>query len=126
MRTGGGQHGDPDTSQRWIDPSNFERPRKFLADRFPELQNAPLLETRACHYELTVTRNFIIDRHPNMTNVWIVGGGAAEGFKFGPVIGEYIAKRVLGDEGDPALAAQFKISEKEFEEVTTSKSSSGP
>ena len=64
---------------------------------------APLLETRACHYEMSASGNFIIDRYPGFANVWVAGGGTAEGFKFGPVVGEYIAKRVLGIEDDPAL-----------------------
>jgi glycine/D-amino acid oxidase-like deaminating enzyme len=118
VRTGGGPHSDPDISQRWIDPRNFDRPRAFLIERFPLLANAPLLETRACHYELTVNRNFMIDRHPEMTNVWIAGGGAAEGFKFGPVVGEYVASRVLGRADDPELAKQFAIPKEQFEEST--------
>ena len=61
---------------------------------------APLLETRACHYEMSASGNFIIDRFPGFSNVWVAGGGTAEGFKFGPVTGEYIAKRVLGIEDD--------------------------
>ena len=117
VRTGGGPHSDPDGSQRWIDPVNFTRPRAFLIDRFPLLIDAPLLETRACHYELTVTRNFYIDRHPEWENVWIAGGGSAEAFKFGPMLGDYIAKRVMGDGGDPAIAAGFRIPKEEFEET---------
>jgi glycine/D-amino acid oxidase-like deaminating enzyme len=116
VRVGGGTQTDPDTSQRWIDPSNFSRPRQFLIDRFPLLIDAPLLETRSCHYELSVTRNFIIDTHPEWSNVWIAGGGSAEGFKFGPVVGDYTAKRVMGIEGDPAIAKAFKIPKEEFEE----------
>jgi glycine/D-amino acid oxidase-like deaminating enzyme len=81
------------------------------------MKDAPLLETRACHYELSSSRNFIVDRHPAMRNVWIAGGGNAEGFKFGPVLGEYIAKRVLGDDGDAAIARQFRIPDSEFDPV---------
>ena len=116
IRVGGQQQTDPDTSQRWIDPSSFTRPRQFLIDRFPLLIDAPLLETRSCHYELTVTRNFYIDTHPEWPNVWIAGGGSAEGFKFGPMVGEYVAKRVTGIEGDPAVAKGFRIPAEEFEE----------
>ena len=116
VRVGGGTQTDPDTSQRWIDPSNFGRPRQFLIDRFPLLIDAPLLETRSCHYELSVTRNFYIDNHPEWSNVWIAGGGSAEGFKFGPVVGDYTAKRVMGIEGDPAIAKAFRIPKEEFEE----------
>jgi sarcosine oxidase len=106
---------DPDLSVRWVDPDRVQRSRQFVADHFPDLKDAPLNETRACHYESTSSRNFIIDRHPDLRNVWIAGGGNAEGFKSGPVIGEYVAKRVLGDEGDPAIAKQFLIPKDEFD-----------
>lgn len=105
---------DPDVSVRWVEPERLVRPRQFVADRFPALKDAPIVQTWACHYESTSSRNFVIDRHPNLRNVWLAAGGNAEGFKMGPVIGEYVARRVLGDEGDPAIAAQFRIPENEF------------
>lgn len=109
---------DPDFSVRWVEPERLERPKQFVADRFPALTDAPILQTWACHYESTSSRNFIIDRHPNLRNVWIAGGGNAEAFKMGPVIGEYVAKRVLGDEGDPVIAKQFLIPEAEYSPAT--------
>jgi glycine/D-amino acid oxidase-like deaminating enzyme len=39
----------------------------------------------------------------------VAGGGSAEGFKFGPVVGEYIARRVLGIEDDATLAKAFAL-----------------
>lgn len=105
---------DPDLSDRTLEPSSFERPRQFLAQRFPLLKDAPIVQTHACHYESSVSRNFIVDRHPDLGNVWIAGGGNAEGFKMGPVIGEYIAKRVLGLETDPELDEQFRLSPDTF------------
>lgn len=116
VRTGGAPGADPDTTQRTVPPEDHRRPRAFLAEHFPLLRDAPILETRACHYELSVTRNFIIDRHPAWENVWIAGGGSAEAFKFGPVSGEYVARRVLDRDGDPQLAETFRIPEDEFEE----------
>ena len=117
VRVGGSSQQDPDTSERWIDPSNFPRARRFLAERFRELADAPISETRSCHYESSASRNFIIDQHPDLSNVWIAGGGSAEGFKFGPVVGEYVAKRVLGDEGDAAVAKGFRIVQEEPKKV---------
>jgi glycine/D-amino acid oxidase-like deaminating enzyme len=105
---------DPDLSVRWVEPERLVRTKQFVAERFPALKEAPIVQTWACHYESSSSRNFIIDPHPNLRNVWIAGGGNAEGFKMGPVIGEYVAKRVLGDEGDPAIANQFRIPENEF------------
>jgi sarcosine oxidase len=106
---------DPDTSDRWADAPHIEGPRRFVTHRFPLLKDAPILQTHSCHYELSSSRNFIVDHHPKMSNVLIAGGGNAEGFKFGPVIGEYIAQRALGDVGDPAVAKAFKIPEHDFE-----------
>ncbi len=104
---------DPDTSDRWADQSRIDGSRRFVAHRFPLLKDAPVAQTHACHYESTSNGNFIIDKHPQWGNVWIAAGGNAEGFKFGPKIGEYVAARVLGAK-DP-FDATFKIPEKEFE-----------
>jgi sarcosine oxidase len=64
--------------------------------RFPALSDAPLLESRVCQYENSTDHNFILDRHPEADNVWIVGGGSGHGFKHGPVMGEMLADAVLG------------------------------
>ncbi len=116
VRTGGRPPQDPDLSDRWIAEEFHARPREILQRYFPDLAEAPISETRACHYESSVSRNFIIDTHPELDNVWIAGGGSAEAFKQGPVLGEYIAKRVLGLETDPALVEEFRLPEEEFDE----------
>ena len=109
VRLRGSAPTDPDTSDRAFDRSQDTLARSFLAERFPQMATAPLLETRACHYDMSASGNFIIDRYPGFSNVWVAGGGSAEGFKFGPVLGEYIAKRVLGIEEDPVLAKAFSL-----------------
>ena len=70
--------------------------RAYLRMRFPALANAPLVESRVCQYENSTDHNFILDRHPEAENVWIVGGGSGHGFKHGPVIGEMVTDAVLG------------------------------
>jgi hypothetical protein len=62
-----------------------------------------------------VNRNFIVDHVPGADNAWIAGLGQAEGFKFSIVLGEYIAKRVTGDAGDPVIAEAFKYPAAEYE-----------
>lgn len=114
VRTGGRAGDDPDTSDRWIPAESHERPRQILERHFPDLVGAPINETRACHYESSVDRNFIVDHHPDFNNVWLLGGGSSEGFKFGPVLGEYIARRMLGVEDDPELAEGFRLKDEEF------------
>ncbi len=114
VRTGGRPPEDPDTSDRWIPPEGHERPSQMLECHFPDLVSAAVNETRACHYESSVDGNFIVDRHPDFDNVWLLGGGSAEAFKFGPVLGEYIARRVLDVEDDPDLAEGFRLKKEEF------------
>jgi sarcosine oxidase len=115
VRWGGRGPEDPDTSERWVDPELFSGARDFVQRWFPALADAPILEARACHYDGTVSRDFIIDTHPGLDNVWICGGGNAEGFKMGPVVGEYTARRVLGLETEAELAEQFRLPEETYE-----------
>jgi sarcosine oxidase len=116
IRTGGHQGTDPDTSVRWVDAESHERPRQVLAKYFPALAERGINETRACHYTGTVSRNFIIDEHPDYDNGWLAGGGSAESFKQGPVLGEFVAGRVMGTETDQELNDSFRLLEDEFEE----------
>jgi glycine/D-amino acid oxidase-like deaminating enzyme len=106
------QQQDPDTSDRWADQSRIEGSRRFVAHRFPLMKDAPVAQTHSCHYESTSSGNFIIDKHPEWSNVWISAGGNAEGAKFAPKIGDYVANRVLG-KTDP-VDSQFRIPEKEY------------
>jgi glycine/D-amino acid oxidase-like deaminating enzyme len=82
---------DPDREDRGVTAEGLKAVREFLAQRFPVLKDAPLLETRVCQYENTSNGDFLIDRHPEFDNVWLVGGGSGHGFKHGPAVGEYVA-----------------------------------
>jgi glycine/D-amino acid oxidase-like deaminating enzyme len=93
---------DPTSGQRLVSEEGLAAARRYLANRFPGMKDAPLVETRVCQYEDTTDHNFIVDRHPANSNVWIVGGGSGHGFKHGPALGELVAKLVLKDEtADP-------------------------
>ena len=116
IRTGGHSGDDPDTSVRWVDAEAHARPRGVLAKYFPALAERSINETRACHYTQTVSRNFLIDEHPDYDNAWLAGGGSAESFKQGPVLGEYIAGRIMGTENDQELNDSFRLLEEEFSE----------
>jgi glycine/D-amino acid oxidase-like deaminating enzyme len=94
LKVGIDTHGarfDPDTGDRTIDLASLETARGWLRRRFPALADAPVIEGRVCQYENTSTGDFLIDRHPDHENVWIVGGGSGHGFKHGPAVGEYVA-----------------------------------
>jgi sarcosine oxidase len=99
---------DPDTLDRVVEPAAVEASRAFLARRFPRLATAPVVETRVCQYESTTDTHFVIDRHPDLANTWVVGGGSGHGFKHGPRIGRYVVDRLDGVE-DAVLDARFSI-----------------
>jgi sarcosine oxidase len=103
---------DPDKGERVVTTEGLSAVRTFLAQRFPGLKDAPLLETRVCQYENTSNGDFLIDRHPAFDNVWLVGGGSGHGFKHGPALGEYVAARVVeGSTVEPrfTLATKGKV-----------------
>jgi len=85
---------DPNTGERTLDGESLRAARGWLRVRIPGLADAPLIESRVCQYENTSTGDFLIDRHPDHKNVWIVGGGSGHGFKYGPAVGEYVAHMI--------------------------------
>jgi len=88
---------DPTTGNRNISDEGLKQARAYIEFRFPGMQGAPLVESRVCQYEQTPDSHFIIDRHPDAENIWLVGGGSGHGFKHGPAVGEFVAKLVLKD-----------------------------
>jgi monomeric sarcosine oxidase len=86
---------DPDAGERVVTPATLVSVREFVGRRFPGLRDAPLVGSEVCQYENTSNGDFLIDRHPERENVWLVGGGSGHGFKHGPALGEYVASRVL-------------------------------
>ncbi len=100
---------DPDTGEREVTAEGVAAVRKYLARRFPDLKDAPLVEARVCQYENTSNGDFLIDRHTAFDNVWLVGGGSGHGFKHGPALGEYVAARII--EGG-AIEPRFTLATK--------------
>jgi len=86
---------DPTIMEREVSNEKLTAARAYMRMRFPALSDAPLLESRVCQYENSSDHNFILDRHPEAKNVWIIGGGSGHGFKHGPVMGEMVKDAVL-------------------------------
>ena len=87
---------DPTSGERIVDPESARLAHRYAGRRFPALAGQPIVETRVCQYETTPDTHFVIDRHPEFDNVWLVGGGSGHGFKHGPVIGQYVLDRLAG------------------------------
>jgi sarcosine oxidase len=115
VKVGVDEHGpamDPDHDDRIADAASVQKARGWLARRVPALAGAPVVETRVCQYENTATGDFLIDRHPEYSNAWIVGGGSGHGFKHGPAVGELAARFALtGEAPDPRFSLETKTTD---------------
>ena len=103
---------DPDTQDRRPTQEALSEIVTFRDRRFPLLRGAPLTEARVCQYENSSNGDFLIDFHPQLENVLLVGGGSGHGFKHGPEVGRYAAARLAGSvEPEPrfSLASKSEI-----------------
>jgi glycine/D-amino acid oxidase-like deaminating enzyme len=87
---------DPDTVERLPLPANEQLAREYLAHRFPALAGSPVIGARVCQYSLTGDTHFIVARHPEHADWWLLGGGSGHGFKHGPALAEYVADCIEG------------------------------
>jgi glycine/D-amino acid oxidase-like deaminating enzyme len=94
-----GREVDPDRQDRQVTAAGVDAARAYLAERFPELSDAPFIHGRVCQYENSSNGDFLIDRLPGHERVWLVGGGSGHGFKHGPAVGARVAAHIT----DPAL-----------------------
>jgi glycine/D-amino acid oxidase-like deaminating enzyme len=101
-----GSRFDPTDGDRTPSADGIQRARAFLGRRFPKLANAPLLEARVCQYENSTDGHLVLDRHPAMQNVWLLGGGSGHGFKFSPALGALASRQILGEND---IEARFSI-----------------
>ena len=75
---------DPDAPRQAPDAQSIGEAARYLAERLPRMKGSPVRETHVCHYENTSSGDFVIDPHPAMENVWLLGGGSGHGFKHAP------------------------------------------
>lgn len=95
-------HGLIDTSlNQMATEEEIENGHSLLATRFPGLRGIELKKTRVCRYDRTPLHDLIADRHPSLSNVWVVGGGSGHGFKTSPAVGLYMARLVLDEITEP-------------------------
>ena len=87
---------DPDAGDRLASSQGEAEARAFLRNRFPAFSDAPLSETRVCQYENSSNGHFLIDRHPGLDNVLLVGCGSGHGFKHAPAVGSHVVDLVNG------------------------------
>ena len=101
---------DPDTQSRQPTEQALADIIAFRDRRFPLLRNTALTESRVCQYENSSNGDFLIDRHPELANVVLVGGGSGHGFKHGPEVGRIAASLTLSGaaQSEPRFALATK------------------
>lgn len=102
--TDGDVVGDADEVSRSLHAEDEAEVMAFLSDTFPDL--APKFRHHSvCMYTMTPDENFILDVHPNHSNVVFGAGFSGHGFKFAPVVGEALAD--LATKGETSLPIGF-------------------
>lgn len=104
----GWHHAGPPADLPVLDLRPDERLIARLADLarryLPDLSPVPV-QTERCVYDNSPDGDFIVDR---VGNVVIGSGTSGHGFKFGPLLGEWLADLATGRDGDPA-ARRFAL-----------------
>ena len=99
---------DPDAQDQSPDPELVGRLSRVAARLLPGYDPQPHA-TERCIYDNTPDEDFVVDR---IGNVVIGCGTSGHGFKFGPLLGDWLADLATGDAGplDPTLRARFAAS----------------
>ena len=99
-----GPPADPDRQEQGPDPGLTEQ-LSGLARRYLPGFGPGLAQTERCVYDNSPDEDFIVDR---VGRVVIGSGTSGHGFKFGPLLGEWLADLATGRDPDP-LARRFSL-----------------
>jgi len=88
--TGGDVVSDPDGIDRTFHADEELCVQSFIAKHLPRAKPS-LLERSICMYTMSPDEHFIVDHHPENTNIMYAAGFSGHGFKFAPVIGSALA-----------------------------------
>lgn len=85
---------DPDQIDRNVNPEDLLPAFRDFFTTHMHGVSGDLVATSMCMYTMTPDQDFIIDRHPEHSNVAIAAGFSGHGFKFAPLVGEHLADLV--------------------------------
>lgn len=87
---------DPDHRDLQTDRSDVDILKRYVARCAPGLVPEPAI-IESCMYTLTPDCHFVLDCHPQHSNIVIGAGFSGHGFKFGPIIGKLLCELSLGE-----------------------------
>lgn len=82
--------------------------RAHLAQHYPALAKKPFADLRMCWYCDTITGDWLVDYHPDYTNLFVATGGSGHAFKFAPNIGREVLA-IIERRGNPHFTDRFSF-----------------
>eukprot|EP00042_Codosiga_hollandica_P042090 m.381924 g.381924 ORF g.381924 m.381924 type:complete len:95 (+) comp56243_c0_seq6:995-1279(+) len=82
---------------------------KYVREHFPGVDGTMPAKVESCVYTLTPNEDFILDRHPQFSNIILGSPCSGHGFKLAPVCGDILADLALKRTPKHDLAA-FRVS----------------
>ena len=104
----GGDVVDPESVNRTVTGDDYEQTIWPFIQRNLHGFTGQVHDTSMCLYTVSPDEDFVIDRHPEHARVVFATGFSGHGFKFTPVIGEYLASLVTLD--DAPVRPDFAVS----------------
>lgn len=95
--SGGELVGNPSVLDRELNKEDLHRVETFLRDYFRHTYHR-LVHFSQCMYTMSADGHFIIDRYPGYSNVAFAAGLSGHGFKFAPLLGQYLVGLVNGEQ----------------------------
>ncbi len=106
-----GEPVDPD-APRVVTDEDRKLSLDFVAANVPAIRPEWYAEDLGCLYAMTDDGNFLIDRVPGASALFVAGGGSGHGFKMGPAVGRMAADCVEAggapEAGAAKVAAEFR------------------
>jgi len=84
------------SDERSVSEDEVTALRAFVAEALPSLATASVAATRQCVYGDTPDDHFWIAPDPQRRGLVVAAGGAGHGFKFAPLVGDWIADACEG------------------------------
>lgn len=104
QHSGGETVHNPLNVDRSVDLAEREQVDRFLRLHLPEIA-LPASDHAVCMYTMTPDEHFIIDRHPQHSQIAFAAGLSGHGFKFASVLGELLVQ--LAIDGAVNLPMEF-------------------
>jgi monomeric sarcosine oxidase len=102
--SGGAIVADPTTDPRSFDSIDYQRVSTFMTSYLPGA-GRQRSQHSVCFYTMTPDEHFIVDRHPNYSQVALTAGLSGHGFKFSGVLGLALADFAIT--GNTSLPVDF-------------------